>query len=58
MTDPERVKASRLAAIDEIERMARRRPFTTKVDVVQMIRDQRRERDAQIAANIRRTSER
>lgn len=58
LTDPERVKASRLAAIDEIERMARRRPFTTKVDVVQLIRDQRRERDAQIAANVRTTSER
>ena len=52
LVDPERRKAARLAAIDEIERMARRHPFTTNLDVAQLIREQRLERDAHIAAAI------
>jgi prevent-host-death family protein len=56
LVDPERRKAARLAAIDEIERLARRRPFDRSVDVETLIRDQRREREAQIEANLRRDS--
>ena len=58
LTDPERQKAVRLAAIDEIERMARRRPFPPDFDVEGLIREQRLEREAQIAANIRRATSR
>lgn len=53
LVDPERIKASRLAAIDEIERMARRYPFTTNVDVERLMREQRLAREAQIEAAIR-----
>ena len=50
--DPERRKAARLAAIDEIERIARRRPFSTNLDVERLIREQRLAREAQIEAAI------
>lgn len=56
LVDPERRKAARLAAIDEIERMARRRPFTTNLDVEGLIHEQRLAREAQIEANVRRAS--
>ena len=57
LVDPERRKAVRLAAIDDIERMARRRRFTTDLDVERIIHEQRLEREAQIEANIRRATE-
>lgn len=56
LVDPERRKAARLAAIDEIERIARRRPFALNLDVEQLIHDQRIEREAQINANVRSTT--
>lgn len=52
LVDPERIKAARLGAIDEIERMARRRPFKTVLPVEDLIREQRRAREAQIAGAI------
>jgi len=52
LVDPERRKAAQLAAIDEIERMARRRPFRAALDVEQLVRDQRLERETQIGANV------
>jgi prevent-host-death family protein len=56
LVDPERRKAGRLAAIDAIERHARRHPFKLNVDVEQLMRDQRLAREAQINANIDRGS--
>lgn len=53
LVDPERRVAARLAAIDEIERIARRRPFPADLDVEGLIREQRREREDQIAERIR-----
>ena len=52
LVDPERRKAAQLAAIDEIERMARRRPFRAALEVEQLVRDQRLERETQIGANV------
>ena len=53
LVDPERRKASRLALIDAIELRARRRPFDVQLEAERLIREQRREREAQIDANIR-----
>ena len=53
LVDPERIKASRLAAIDRIERMAKRHPFTLNEPVEDLIRKMRLEREEQIARNIR-----
>ena len=53
LVDPERIKASRLAAIDRIERMAKRHPFTLHEPVEDLIRKMRLEREEQIARNIR-----
>jgi prevent-host-death family protein len=53
LVDPERRKAGQLAAIDEIERLARRHPFTLSEPVEDMIRKMRLDRDAQIASAIR-----
>lgn len=50
--DPDRRKAERLAAIDEIRRLARRHPVA-KLDSAAIIRDQRREREEHIAELIR-----
>jgi prevent-host-death family protein len=58
LVDPERRKATRLAVIDEIERLARHRPFRPTVDVERLIHDQRMEREAQIGANLRPTTHR
>lgn len=56
LVDPERRRAARLAAIDEIERIARRRPFPVDLDVERLVREQRTERAAQITATIRRAT--
>ena len=56
LVDPERRKAQRLAAIDEIVRLARRRPFAVHGDPEEMIRTMRRERETQIARNIKQHS--
>jgi prevent-host-death family protein len=56
LVDPERRKAARLGAIDEIERMARRRPFDATLDVEQLVREQRIEREAQISENVHRST--
>lgn len=53
LVDPERRTAARLAAIDEIERIARRRPFPVDLDVERLVREQRTEREAQINAALR-----
>lgn len=45
--DPERRKAARLAALEDIRRMARRRPVAP-FDAVEAIRQQRHERMRQI----------
>ena len=52
--DPERRKAERLAALDEIRRMARRHPFPEGFDAAQVIREQRDARAEQILRNVRR----
>jgi prevent-host-death family protein len=53
LVDPERRKAARLAAIDDIRRMARRdrRP---RVDATELVREQRLERERRIAKQPRR----
>lgn len=51
LVDPERRMAQRLAAVDQIVRLARRRPFTTSGAPEEMIRSMRLERDSQIARN-------
>jgi prevent-host-death family protein len=56
LVDPERRRAARLAVIDAIERRARRQPFETNVDYERLMRDQRRAREAQIDANVRRAT--
>lgn len=52
LVDPERRKVARLAAIDEIQRLARRHPFILRDPPEDVIRRQRLEREAQIARNI------
>jgi prevent-host-death family protein len=44
VVDPERRRARRLAAIDDIERLARRRPFPARFDPVAAIRAGRADR--------------
>jgi prevent-host-death family protein len=51
--DPERIKAERLKAIEDIRRMARRRPFTLNEPAEHLIRRMRREREDQIWRNVR-----
>jgi prevent-host-death family protein len=51
--DPERRKAERLAALDEIRRWSRRHPFPDGFDAAEAISAQRRERTEQIAGRIR-----
>jgi prevent-host-death family protein len=53
LVDPERRKAERIAALDDIRRMAARRGFRLDEDPAAMIRRMRQERDAQIARAIR-----
>jgi prevent-host-death family protein len=50
--DPERQRQHRLEAIDDIRRMARRRPYPASLDAAALIREQRRVRDSQIARAI------
>lgn len=52
LVDPERVKARRLAAIDEIRRLARRRPFELTEDPAALVRRQRDGRSEQISRSI------
>jgi prevent-host-death family protein len=54
LVDPERRKAERLAAIDNVVRMARRLRINPDFDAAAVIRKQRLEREEQIARNIRR----
>lgn len=53
LVDPERVKASRLAAIERIRRMAERHPFTLKGPSEELVNNMRLEREEQIARTIR-----
>jgi prevent-host-death family protein len=46
--DPDRIRAARLVAIDELARMARRHPFPAGFDAVAAVRRGRAERDARI----------
>ena len=57
LVDPERQKAARLAAIDEIVRLAKRYKVDPDFDAAAMIRKQRLEREQQIADNVRRAME-
>jgi prevent-host-death family protein len=52
LVDPERRKAARLAAIDDIRRWARDQPFELKADPAEIVRGQRRARERQIARSI------
>jgi prevent-host-death family protein len=49
LVDPERRKAARLAAIDDIVRYARRHPFPKDFDAAAAIREQRDDRERHIA---------
>jgi prevent-host-death family protein len=53
LVDPERRKAERLAALDEIRRYARAHPMP-KVDIVAAIRAAREERDRKAVQGLRR----
>ena len=44
IVDPDRRRASRLAAIDDVRQLARRRPFAPGFDPVEAIREARRSR--------------
>jgi len=48
LVDPDRRRAARLAALDDIRRMAERRPFPPGFDAAAAIRSMRTERDKQI----------
>lgn len=48
LVDPERVKASRLAAVDRIGRMARRHPVALNEPVEDLVHRMRLEREQQI----------
>jgi prevent-host-death family protein len=48
LVDPDRRKAARLAALDDLIRMARRRPFHSGLDAAEAVRAGRAERDEQI----------
>ena len=54
LVDPERRKAERLKAIDDIARMAKRFKVDPSFDAEAAIRSQRDARTRQIAANVRR----
>lgn len=56
LVDPERIKASRLAAIDRIRRMAERHPFTLNEPIEDLIHNMRLEREEHISRTIRRRS--
>jgi len=45
LVDPDRRRALRLAAIDDVRQMARRRPFAPGFDAVAAIRESRRSRE-------------
>jgi prevent-host-death family protein len=49
LVDPDRIKARRLAAIDDIRRRAREQPFDLTSDAAELIRRQRSEREVHIA---------
>jgi prevent-host-death family protein len=53
LVDPERRKAARLTAIDDIRRMARR-DRGRQIDAARLVRDERRRRERQITKSIRR----
>jgi prevent-host-death family protein len=53
LVDPERRKAERLAAIEEIRREAQRNPIKLREDPAELIRRMRRERTEQIDRAIR-----
>lgn len=57
LVDPERIVAQRLAAIDDVVRMARDRGTRPTKDPAGMIRRMRRERDLQIARAVRSENE-
>ena len=44
LVDPDRRRAARLAALDDIRQLARRRPFPPGFDAAAMLREQRRVR--------------
>lgn len=52
LVDPERVKARRLAALDDVKRLARRRPFELTEDPAALLRRQRTERAEQVTRSI------
>ena len=54
LVDPERRKAERLAALDDIARHARRLKVHPDFDAAKAIREQRDERGRQIGDNVRR----
>jgi prevent-host-death family protein len=54
LVDPERRKAERLAALDDIARHARRLKVDPRFDAAQALRAQRDERQRQIEGNVRR----
>ena len=54
LVDPERRKAERLKAVDEIVRKAKREPFTMSEPAGEVIQRMRLERTRQIARNVRR----
>ena len=56
LVDPDRRRAARLLAIDELERMARRHPFPLGFDAVQAVRRGRAERDARVLEAAKRTN--
>lgn len=49
LVDPDRRRAERLAAIDDIRRLAHRHPLPKDFDPVEAIRAQRRERDEHVS---------
>jgi prevent-host-death family protein len=49
LLDPDRRRATRLAAIEDIRQLAARRPFPEGFDVVDALRTQRRSRAASIS---------
>ena len=57
LVDPERRKAVRLKAIDDIVRRAKRFKIDPGFDAASAIRNQRLAREQQIAENVRRASE-
>lgn len=56
LVDPERRKAARLQALEDIRRLARERPFELTEEPAALIRRMREERDAQIMRNARGSS--